>query len=139
MRQVQSSMTLKNLANGKPLASSKSIPCRPVKLYLFDVQAHYQHEENTEVLNGNMLKAVNCSWLRQQASKSLALKQKMSCLRTKDILFGGDGSDILGTLTDKGQNRLYGGEDKISILASTTGYLGKRATISCSLAMAAVP
>jgi len=32
----------------------------------------------------------------------------------KDILFGGDGSDILGTLTDKGQNRLYGGV-KISI------------------------
>jgi len=39
----------------------------------------------------------------------------MSCLRTKDILFGGDGSDILGTLTDKGQNRLYGGEIRYPI------------------------
>jgi len=32
---VQSSMTLKNLANGKPLASSKSISARPVKAPIF--------------------------------------------------------------------------------------------------------
>jgi len=32
----------------------------------------------------------------------------MSCLGTKDILFGGNGADILAALTDKGQNRLYG-------------------------------
>jgi len=58
----------------------------------------------------------------------------------RDILFGGDGSDILGTLmTDKGQNRLYGGEDKISIAGVNDRLFGKRATISCSLAMAAVP
>jgi len=42
----------------------------------------------------------------------------------KDILFGGDGSDILGTLTDKGQNRLYGG-DKDILFAANDSYLGK--------------
>jgi len=49
----------------------------------------------------------------------------MSCLRTKDILFGGDGSDILGTLTDKGQNRLYGGEDKDILFAVNDRLFGK--------------
>jgi len=80
-----------------------------------------------------MLKAVSCSWLHEQqkfgtqAEDVLFAYQKISCLA---VMVG-----ILGTLTDKGQNRLYGGEDKDILFAGVNDRLfGEKATISCSLA-----
>jgi len=42
-----------------------------------------------------MLKAGSYSSLSQQASKSLALKRRCPVWVPKDILFGGNGADIL--------------------------------------------
>jgi len=43
----------------------------------------------------------------------LALKRRCPVCVPKDILFGGDGADILATLTDKGQNMTGGGDRDI--------------------------
>jgi len=59
-----------------------------------------------------MLKAGSYSSLSQQASKVWHSKEDVLFGYKKDILFGGNGADILAALTDKGQNRLYGGGDR---------------------------
>jgi len=58
----------------------------------------------TEVLKGNYVEGGQLL-IAEQAEQKVWHSKKMSCLGTKDILFGGN--DITAALTDKGQNRLW--------------------------------
>jgi len=70
-----------------------------------------------------MLKAGSYSSLSQQASKVWHSKEDVLFGYQKDILFGGNGADILAALTDKGQNRLYGGGDRDILFAGVNDRL----------------
>lgn len=90
--------------------------------YLFDVQAHTV--TGSEVLNGTHVEGGQLLLVTPAAEQKFGTQGEDDLFAyQKDILFGGDGADILDALTGIGQNRLYGGDGNDILFAGVNDRL----------------